>query len=70
VVRKKLALTLVSEKVGDERVYRIVCPDAQQPVKTKSTQAVLGQAPAMQESSAPAYRLHRYCQHSTEPAHI
>jgi Protein of unknown function (DUF3489) len=24
VVRKKLALTLVSEKVGDERVYRIV----------------------------------------------
>jgi hypothetical protein len=36
-VRKKLGLTLVSEKVGDERVYRIVSPDAQQPVKTKST---------------------------------
>jgi hypothetical protein len=36
VVRKKLALTLVSEKVGDERTYRIVSPDAQQPVKTKS----------------------------------
>jgi len=35
-VRKKLGLTLVSEKVGDERVYRIVSPDAQQPVKTKS----------------------------------
>jgi hypothetical protein len=35
VVRKKLALTLVSEKVGAERVYRIVSPDAQ-PVKTKS----------------------------------
>ena len=35
-VRKKLGLTLVSEKVGDERVYRIVAPDAQQPVKTKS----------------------------------
>ena len=36
VVRKKLGLTLVSEKVGDERVYQIVSPDAQ-PVKTKST---------------------------------
>jgi hypothetical protein len=29
-------LTLMSEKVGDERTYRIVSPDAQQPVKTKS----------------------------------
>ena len=37
-VRKKLGLTLVSsDKVGDERVYQIVSPDAQQPVKTKST---------------------------------
>ena len=36
VVRKKLGLTLVSDKVGDERIYRIVSPDAQQPVKTKS----------------------------------
>jgi uncharacterized protein DUF3489 len=36
VVRKKLALTLVSEKVGDDRIYRIVSPEAQQPVKTKS----------------------------------
>jgi Protein of unknown function (DUF3489) len=35
-VRKKLGLTLVSEKVGDERVYRIVSADAQQPRKTKS----------------------------------
>jgi Protein of unknown function (DUF3489) len=35
VVRRKLGLTLVSEKVGDERVYRIVSPDTQ-PVKTKS----------------------------------
>jgi Protein of unknown function (DUF3489) len=37
VVHKKLGLMLVSEKVGDERTYRIVSPDAQQPVKTKST---------------------------------
>jgi hypothetical protein len=37
VVRKKLGLTLRSEKVGDERVYRIVAPDAQRPVKTKPT---------------------------------
>jgi hypothetical protein len=29
VVRKKLGLTLVSDKVGDERVYRIVSPGAQ-----------------------------------------
>jgi hypothetical protein len=36
-VRKKLGLTLVSEKVGDERVYRIVSPDAHQPRKRKST---------------------------------
>jgi hypothetical protein len=36
-VRKKLGLPLVSAKVGDERVYRTVSPDAQQPVKTKST---------------------------------
>jgi hypothetical protein len=27
-VRKKLGLTLVSEKIGDGRVYRIVSPDA------------------------------------------
>jgi Protein of unknown function (DUF3489) len=37
VVRKKLGLTLVSDKVGDERVYRIVSRDAQRPVKMKST---------------------------------
>lgn len=36
VVREKLGLTLVSDKVGDERVYRIVSRDAQQPRKTKS----------------------------------
>ncbi len=36
VVRKKLGLTLVSDKVADERVYRIVSCDAQQPRKTTS----------------------------------
>jgi Protein of unknown function (DUF3489) len=36
VVRRKLGLTLVSEKVGDERTYRIVSPDAQ-PRKAKPT---------------------------------
>jgi hypothetical protein len=36
-VRKKLGLTLVSEKVGDERVYRIVSPEAPRQVATKST---------------------------------
>jgi hypothetical protein len=35
VVRRKLGLALVSEKVGDERLYRIVSPDAKS-VKTKS----------------------------------
>ena len=36
-VRKKFELTLVSEKVGDERVYRIVPPDAPKPAERKST---------------------------------
>jgi hypothetical protein len=36
-VRKKLGLTLVSEKVGDERVYRVVRPDAPKPAAKKST---------------------------------
>jgi Protein of unknown function (DUF3489) len=39
VVRKRLGLTLASEKVGDKRVYRIVSPGTQQPVKTKSNRA-------------------------------
>jgi hypothetical protein len=33
-VRKKLGLTLVSEKVGDQRVYRIPGPDARPSAKT------------------------------------
>jgi hypothetical protein len=37
VVRRKLGLTLVSDKVGDERTYRIVSPEAQQPGKPKSS---------------------------------
>jgi Protein of unknown function (DUF3489) len=36
-VRKKLGLTLVSDKIGDERVYRIVPPDAPRPAAKKST---------------------------------
>ena len=36
VVRRKLGLTLISDKVGDERVYQIVSA-ARQPDKTKST---------------------------------
>ena len=36
VARKKLGLTLVSDKIGDERVYRIVSGDGQQPRKSKS----------------------------------
>ncbi len=36
-VRKKLGLTLVSDKIGDERVYRIVSPDAPTPAARKST---------------------------------
>ena len=39
VIRKKLGLTLVSEKVEDERVYRIPGLDAQRPPKTKSGRA-------------------------------
>jgi Protein of unknown function (DUF3489) len=35
VVRKKLGLTLESDKIADERVYRIASPDAQ-PHKSKS----------------------------------
>jgi Protein of unknown function (DUF3489) len=37
VVRKKLGLTLASEKVGGERIYQITGPDAQRSVKPKST---------------------------------
>jgi Protein of unknown function (DUF3489) len=36
-VRKKLGLTLVSDKIGDERVYRIVPADAPKPAAKKST---------------------------------
>ena len=36
-VRKKLGLTLVSDKVGDKRIYRIVAPEAPKPARRKST---------------------------------
>ncbi len=35
-VRKKLGLTLVSDKVGDERVYRIGLPQAPKPTARKA----------------------------------
>ncbi len=35
-VRKKLGLTLVSDKIGDQRVCRIVPPDAPKPAARKS----------------------------------
>jgi hypothetical protein len=35
-VRKKLGLTLVSDKIGDERIYRIVPPDSPKPAARKS----------------------------------
>jgi hypothetical protein len=35
-VRKKLGLTLVSDKIGDERVYRIVPPQAPKPAPRKA----------------------------------
>jgi hypothetical protein len=35
-VRKKLGLTLVSDKVGDERVYRILPPQAPKPAARKA----------------------------------
>jgi hypothetical protein len=38
-VRKKLGLTLVSEKIGDGRVYRIVSPDATALKKSSSRAA-------------------------------
>jgi hypothetical protein len=39
-LRKKLGLTLVSDKIGDERVYRIVPPEAPKPAARKSTRRV------------------------------
>ena len=36
-LRKKLGLTLVSDKIGEERVYRIVPPEAPKPAARKST---------------------------------
>jgi Protein of unknown function (DUF3489) len=39
VVRKKLGLKLVSEKLGDERVYRIPGPDARRSTRTKTRRA-------------------------------
>jgi hypothetical protein len=38
-VRKTLGLTLVSDKVGDERVYRIVAPQAPRRAGRKSRAA-------------------------------
>jgi hypothetical protein len=39
VARKKLGLTLLSQKIGDERVCRIPRPDVRRPAKTKSRRA-------------------------------
>jgi hypothetical protein len=36
-VRKKLGLTLVSDKIGNERIYRIAPPEAPKRTTRKST---------------------------------
>ena len=53
-VRKKLSLTLVSEKVDDQRVYRVLAgkPTKSKPAKSRAASSISGSAAAAPTPSA------------------